>query len=378
MENKQPTNRAVGGFGEKKPPVARTAGNDYLLLIGIDDYVHFPKLNNAVKDVNDIGGLLTSTYGFKAVPPYFNKLINQQATRQNIIKTLNALTLEVTPGDRVLIYYSGHGYLNQKKRGFWIPIEGEEGDESGFVSNADIRNLIADMNSRHTLLVSDSCFSGSLVVREAKQISGSYQHWENEKSRWLFCSGKGVVSDGDTNSPFAEAIIKLLTAEKDGDPVNIAYLADNVTKKVGYNHLQVAEAAPLHGAGHEGGQFIFYKDGIIPPMLPKVRPPRFYGRGTAETPNPPSIDVHNFVKTQRTLIGKAKIGKVFQNLTAFLESFANNGDLQNDLVKLNNRSNRLEKDVRMGVIRSSDENLERNKITAALLHFLEDIEDELG
>jgi len=38
------------------------AGKNYLLVIGIDEYVHCPILNNAVKDAQDFITILTKKY----------------------------------------------------------------------------------------------------------------------------------------------------------------------------------------------------------------------------------------------------------------------------------------------------------------------------
>ena len=50
------------------PGIARRPekkGKDYLLAIGIDDYVHVrPKLDNAVKDVKDFVELMVDRFGF--------------------------------------------------------------------------------------------------------------------------------------------------------------------------------------------------------------------------------------------------------------------------------------------------------------------------
>ena len=40
-------------------------GKTYFLAIGINQYKNFSKLNNAVKDVIDIGKLLHDNYGFE-------------------------------------------------------------------------------------------------------------------------------------------------------------------------------------------------------------------------------------------------------------------------------------------------------------------------
>ena len=79
-------------------------------------------------------------------------------------------------------------------------------------------------------------------------------------SRYVFISGKGVVSDGEKgkNSPFAAGILKHLK-QNEAEALNIVSLADSVTKEIQFNYEQQAEISPLFQAGHGGGQFIFFK-----------------------------------------------------------------------------------------------------------------------
>jgi len=234
-------------------------GKSYLLGIGIDDYQNFLPLKNAVKDVQDISNLLVDKYEFEQAN--VTLLINEEATRKNIIKQLKALCTKAKVNDRILIYYSGHGYLDKvTDRGFWIPVDAEKEDESSYVSNANLRDYVKAMKSRHTLLISDSCFSGSLLVRDAtRKLSGAFDTWEKSKSRYVFSSGKGIVSDGEAgkNSPFAKAIIKKLS-NPSSSKINIVRLADEVTHSVRWNYEQQPNASVLQFAGHDGGQFVFH------------------------------------------------------------------------------------------------------------------------
>ena len=255
--------RDISGF-EDPLDDSISIGKNYLLAIGIDAYKHFDQLNNAVKDVEDICQLLCSEFGFKNEIPYTNILTNEEATRRNIIRELNRLCEIVQAEDRVLIYYSGHGYMNPRTDlGYWIPIEAERGFTADYIANSTIRDLIKAIDCRHVLLISDSCFSGELLVRDVSNDGGgAYSQWEKNPSRWIFCSGKGVVSDGKKgeNSPFAKQLMRHLS-DTSFDKININFLADSVIRSVRYNYDQQAEACPLYGAGHDGGQFIFYRNG---------------------------------------------------------------------------------------------------------------------
>lgn len=253
-------NRAVGGIPNY--PLERPGqGKNYLFAVGINTYrdEKIPKLSNACRDIIDLASLLKEDYNFNDQ----TLLLDEEATRSNIINKLNELPQKISPDDKLLIYYSGHGKVDEydDTRGYWIPVDGILSDKSSFVTNADVTDIIKSINARHILLISDSCFSAALLQKfRSLDEEGAYDQMEKAKSRWAFVSGKGVVSDGDDgeNSPFAKGIIKQLTKNK--DKINISLLADQVMKQVSNVYDQEAIAIPLRTKEHEeGGQFVFVK-----------------------------------------------------------------------------------------------------------------------
>ena len=81
---------------------------NYLLAIGIDDYVHCPKLYNCVKDVEDLLEVLTAKYSFEKKS--IKTLFNHEATRGNIYKAFRHLAEKITPDDNLIIYFSGQDF----------------------------------------------------------------------------------------------------------------------------------------------------------------------------------------------------------------------------------------------------------------------------
>lgn len=247
--------RAVGGLPNQES-TSKTTGKNYLFAIGISSYQKFDPLPNAVKDIKDLAQLLLEEYSFEQV----QLLIDQEANKDNIVDKLNDLRRIVKQDDRLLIYYSGHGYMDGE-RGFWIPVDAEPDKVSSYVSNADVHDTLKSIKAKHLLLISDSCFSGSLLTRDVStKMEGAFEEWDRKPSRFVFISGGGPVSDGKPgeNSPFANGIINNLK-ENEEDTINICRLADRVTEQVRYNYKQQAEVSPLFDAGHMGGQFVFVK-----------------------------------------------------------------------------------------------------------------------
>jgi hypothetical protein len=241
-------------------------GRYYFFGIGIDRYVHFPSLENAVKDVRDIWGLLTTHYQFKAADSVL--LFNEEATRERIMAILDDFVERFRPEDSLLIFYSGHGHLQSRTgRGFWIPVDAQPGRTAQFISNTRIKNYIEDISSRHTLLISDACFSGSLFVRGKTRSSLAVDELEKRRSRWAFCSGRHdeEVYDGEPgqNSPFTGSILKVLSHNQI-PKLNLLKVIDEVIDLTRARYRQLPEGNPLFDTGHEGGQFVFHlKKGMV-------------------------------------------------------------------------------------------------------------------
>ncbi|MCB0836656.1 MAG: caspase family protein [Bacteroidetes bacterium] len=239
-----------------KPHEDYHSGKSFLLSIGINEYQNFTHLNNAVKDAEDITHLLQEKYDINEVIT----LKDKEATHTRIISTLDALKKKVSPDDKLLIFYSGHGHLDENKKGYWIPTDAEKDNTANYIRNSTIRDYMEDIPAKHTLLISDSCFSGSLFVRGVERSSVAISELEKRKSRWALCSGRHneQVFDGEpgTNSPFTGSILDLLRTNT-LPKLNIGKLAESVMEMTSSNYHQLPEGNPVFGVGHKGGQYIF-------------------------------------------------------------------------------------------------------------------------
>lgn len=247
-----------------KPMPMESGGRSWFFGIGIDKYTHFTPLQNAVKDVKDLISLLQKKYDL--TPEHTLTLYNEKATRTNIIRSLDRLQREVGPADKLIIYYSGHGHFNKEiGKGYWIPTDAEDDNTSAYIRNSTIREYIETLETLHTLLISDSCFSGSLFVRGAKRSTAAINELANIPSRWAICSGRHdeEVCDGPSggNSPFSESIQFILRTNNQ-PLLNVARLADRVVEMTRANYEQLPEGAPMYGVGHKGGQYMFRLKGV--------------------------------------------------------------------------------------------------------------------
>jgi hypothetical protein len=235
--------------------IAEQAKN-HLLLVGINEYQNWPQLNNAVADAEDLRRVLTEKYTFSDVNTTI--LTNAQADRNTIYNTLRDLIGKVGPQDNLMVYFSGHGYYDELlDEGYWIPVDAQAGDLGDYLPNSTILKLLKGVNSQHTFLVADACFSGSLFSQSSR---GYAENVEKYRSRWGLASGRlETVSDGaiGQNSPFAATLLNILN-NNDKDKFSVSELVQKVKIEVANISDQTPIGNPLKSIGDEGGEFIFY------------------------------------------------------------------------------------------------------------------------
>lgn len=229
-----------------------------LLSIGIDHYLFQNKLNNCVKDLRDFKELLLEKYDFDDA--HVVELFDANATNTAIQDTIKSLAKEVDYNDNLIIYFSGHGHFDEtSERGFWVPVEGTH-SYTTWIPNETVIAHINSIHCRHIFLISDSCFSNSLLNTSPTKGLNDYEKY---KSRWALTSSFRQAYDSrkGENGPFANAIVEFLrNSEKD---FRVTELIEAVKANFSGNDLQTPQGGVLFCKGHSGGEMIFrIKQGI--------------------------------------------------------------------------------------------------------------------
>lgn len=230
-------------------------GKYYFLGIGIDRYQQLPNLFNAVRDVKEVSEILLNKYTFEQQDTIL--LFDEQATRDNILDTLSRLSEQVSENDNLIIYYSGHGKYNQIiDLAYWLLFDSMPNKDYTGISNDELSRFVKSINSKHTWLISDSCFSGSLI---AKYRFFFFEKLNALKSRWVTSSGRfqDLVIDGKpgNNSPFAKALIVYLKNNKE-EYISLSQINQYLIATVASNSEQIPVSGPLRDMGHEGGELV--------------------------------------------------------------------------------------------------------------------------
>jgi hypothetical protein len=113
-----------------------------------------------------VAGLLSAEYGFAEIT------LLRNAKQREIVRAFNRLAQTAQENDSVLIYYAGHGHLNEgTKEGFWIPVDAEGRDDSTFVPNATIKTKLGVTDALLTVLQPHADLVHTLTYDNGKEFA---------------------------------------------------------------------------------------------------------------------------------------------------------------------------------------------------------------
>lgn len=241
-------------------------GSYHALVIGNNEYRNYPTLKTAVNDASETAEVLKSKFGFKTT-------LLKNATRYEILAALNELRETLTDQDNLLIYYAGHGELDDKtEKGFWLPVDAEQSNPRNWISNSAISDILNTLKAKQVMVVADSCYAGTLSVAAMPRVDESMpedlqKEWimamSQARARTVLTSG-GIApvldGGGDGHSVFSRAFLETLRNSNgiiEGHSIYREVLSKVQQKASSLNVRQVPEYAPARYAGHEAGEFFF-------------------------------------------------------------------------------------------------------------------------
>lgn len=193
-------------------PQAASGGRKYALLIA--NYVYrspIPSLISPARDSYALADVLRDKFGYETT-------LVTNPTKSATLAALKKLAAQATAADSVIVFYAGHGYyLDAVGKGFWIPPDASPHAAAGWISNSDISKVLASTPSKQVLLISDSCYSGSLTAEQkiVKETDLAPEQILRQRSVVAFSSGgnEPVADEGkDGHSVFAWNLLDALRA----------------------------------------------------------------------------------------------------------------------------------------------------------------------
>lgn len=231
--------------------------HNYALLIAVEEYKDpaIVSLSEPLKDAKQLKEILIGQYTFDSVD--VTMLVNP--TFEEINVAFDELSHQITPTDNLLIFYAGHGYFDDKTNiGYWLPSDAQEKNRARWFRNSALVENIGAINSKHTLLIADACFSGG-IFKTRSALNNASVDIANQMKR---ASRKAMTSGSLTTVPdksvFMRYLLKTLI-ENENKYLASEDLFDTIRTAMRNN----AGTKPLYGeiqnVGDEGGDFVLIK-----------------------------------------------------------------------------------------------------------------------
>jgi hypothetical protein len=175
--------------------------NSFALIIGINNYLNAPPLGYAVNDAEAVAETLKTQFEFQN--DNIKLLLNESANRNAIMTAfMSYATGEVSPDDRILVFFAGHGLTQTGSRGevgFLVPFDGDQNNLSTLIRWDELTRNAELIAAKHILFVMDACYGG-LVVKRALS-SGSMRFLKDMLQRYC----RQALAAGKANEVVADA-----------------------------------------------------------------------------------------------------------------------------------------------------------------------------
>jgi len=230
-------------------------GKFYALIIGISNYYDplFTELDEPIKDAGTFYNILTARYIFEKDNIRFLK----NATMADMVAALDYYAKVIRPVDNFLIFYAGHGVWDAASEiGFWLPSDARYNSKLAWFRNSTIRDYVRAIKSKHTLLISDACFGGSILKSRSvsMDVPLAIKRLYELPSRKAMTSG--TMTEVPDRSPFLKYLIDRL--EKNSEKyLSSEQLFSSFRIAVINNSNVIPQFGEIKDVGDEGGDFIF-------------------------------------------------------------------------------------------------------------------------
>lgn len=241
--------------------------NSWAIVVGIDDYAKWPRLEYAANDAQAVADTLTGSFGFPSSQVIVLK--NGQATRNTILAAIHDRLADgrTQKDDRVFVFFAGHGatrtLASGRELGYIIPADSDPAEfATDAIAMSDIQNIAESLQAKHVLFVMDACYSGLGLTRGGPTAGAYLRENARRVGRQMLTAGgadQQVADSGpDGHSVFTWVLLQALSGKADlnGDGLITgtelaAYVAPAVSA--------VSQQTPAFGSlpGSQGGEFVF-------------------------------------------------------------------------------------------------------------------------
>ncbi|MBL7815487.1 MAG: caspase family protein [Saprospiraceae bacterium] len=222
----------------------------WAVVVGVGRYTTMPVLKYSDDDAYQFYAFLKSPEGGALPDKQVKVLVDEDATRVNILQTMRQVLLKADENDVIVFYFSGHGL-----EGSFLP-QDFDGINNRLL-HAEVKSIFEQSKAKHKLCIADACFSGSLLALKqplAPQLQAFYKAFDNTQGGMaLFMSSKSqeysLEDQGLRSGIFSHYLIRGLKGEADMDGnkiVTVREIYDFVFKSV-RSYTSSAQTPTING-----------------------------------------------------------------------------------------------------------------------------------
>lgn len=255
---KSPSGKVAKGDTEELDLVfdsPKTAPRYFALIMGANDYADdaITDLDNPIQDATKLYNVLVNRYSFDPS----NVIFLKNPTREQMINAMDWLTRKITKYDNLLVFYAGHGFWDKETDfGYWIPTDSKSNSTANWLANSQIKDYVAAIKSKHTLVIADACFGGSIFRSRKAFEEGS----QSVKKAFDAPSRKAMTSGNLTEVPDRSVFLEQLV-DKLNNNTKSYVTAEELFAAIRNVVVSSSPVTPMYGdikdAGDQGGDFIF-------------------------------------------------------------------------------------------------------------------------
>ena len=127
----------------------------WAVVVGVASYTAMPTLRYSDDDAYQMYAFLKSPEGGALSDNQITLLVDENATKSQIVTSLEQKFQAASENDLVIFYYAGHGL-----EGSFIPYD-YNGTENTKLMHKDVQEIFATSKAKNKLFIADACHSGS-------------------------------------------------------------------------------------------------------------------------------------------------------------------------------------------------------------------------
>lgn len=187
---------------------------NYAVVVGINQYSDRRSLHTSVNDAEEMARVLKEFYGYEVIL-LTDKTRDLPPTKHNILEgALAEIKLKKNKGD-VLVYFSGHGEMDDKGNFYLIPKDAKSNPDS-YISEDELNQYTKDIKGLS--LIVDACYSGGLYNKDQNVYSDSQGTVDGRGAKQLILSSSKEDEPSnemwnETNSVFTYYLCHAMESE---------------------------------------------------------------------------------------------------------------------------------------------------------------------